>query len=131
MASSSGSSSDSEESEDEDGLPFACLKCRERWRLDMAPVVTRCGHYFCEKCATEEYKTTSKCSQCGAETHGILNTANRIIEKLDRMKGERKEDEDEEEGDGETNKPEEGAKSSSGGEEESSGEGQNEDEGEE
>ncbi|OEH74233.1 zinc finger (ccch type) domain-containing protein [Cyclospora cayetanensis] len=49
VESSSSSSSSSEESEDEDGLPFACLKCRERWRLDMAPVVTRCGHYYCEK----------------------------------------------------------------------------------
>ena len=54
----------------------------------MAPVVTRCGHYFCEKCATEEYKTTSKCSQCGAETHGILNTANRIIDKLEKRQRE-------------------------------------------
>lgn len=130
VVSSSCSSSDSEESEDEDGLPFACLKCRERWRLNMAPVVTRCGHYFCEKCATEEYKTTSKCSQCGAETHGILNTANRIIEKLERMKSERKEEQGEG-GDEETNKPgEAGAKSSGDGLEELSGEEEDEDEGE-
>lgn len=95
-ASSTSSSSDSEESEDEDGLPFACLKCRERWRLDMAPVVTRCGHYFCEKCAVEEYKATSKCSQCGVETYGILNTATRVIEKLERTEKERKETVDEE-----------------------------------
>ncbi|KAL8275580.1 hypothetical protein Esti_000531 [Eimeria stiedai] len=98
--SSSASSSDSEESADEDGLPFACLKCRQRWRVDMRPVVTRCRHYFCEKCAVEEYKSSSKCSQCGAETHGILNVASKIVDKLEKAKQGEEEDEEENEGDG-------------------------------
>ncbi|KAF8817716.1 zinc finger (CCCH type) motif-containing protein, partial [Cardiosporidium cionae] len=41
----------SEESEDEDALPKVCAICKEKWTLDMAPVVTLCSHYFCEKCA--------------------------------------------------------------------------------
>ncbi|KAL8455894.1 hypothetical protein Emag_000268 [Eimeria magna] len=98
--SSSGSSSESEESADEDGLPFACLKCRERWRVDMRPVVTRCRHYFCEKCAVEEYKSSSKCSQCGAETLGILNEATKIVEKLEKAKQADEQEEEDNEGEG-------------------------------
>ncbi len=37
---------------DDDDLPFACFLCREAWeQCKTPPVVTRCKHYFCEKCA--------------------------------------------------------------------------------
>jgi RING finger protein 113A len=36
----------------DDELPFACFLCREAWdACTSPPVVTRCKHYFCEKCA--------------------------------------------------------------------------------
>ena len=35
----------------DDGLPFACLICREPWDKKSHPVVTKCEHYFCEGCA--------------------------------------------------------------------------------
>eukprot|EP00889_Picochlorum_renovo_P004700 jgi/Picre1/31730/NNA_007081.t1 len=42
-----------EESDEEsdDDLPFACFICREPWEKCQDPVVTKCGHYFCEQCA--------------------------------------------------------------------------------
>ncbi len=37
---------------EDDELPFACFICREPWEAcKSSPVVTRCKHYFCEKCA--------------------------------------------------------------------------------
>lgn len=37
---------------EDDDLPFACFICREPWEACKSPpVVTRCKHYFCEKCA--------------------------------------------------------------------------------
>ncbi|PHJ17353.1 zinc finger (ccch type) motif-containing protein [Cystoisospora suis] len=76
------SSDSGDPSEDEDGLPFACLKCREKWTEDMNPVVTRCGHYFCEDCAYSHYRTSIKCFQCGEETQGIFNVAHNLIKKI-------------------------------------------------
>lgn len=50
MKSDDGDEDSSEQSdEDEEGaLPFACFICREPF---VDPVVTKCGHYFCEHCA--------------------------------------------------------------------------------
>ncbi len=44
--------SDDETSSDEDGIPKECPICDEDFK---DPVVTQCGHYFCEKCAIEHY----------------------------------------------------------------------------
>ncbi|CRK95673.1 CLUMA_CG009131, isoform A [Clunio marinus] len=38
---------------DEEDLPFKCLICRKSFE---DPVVTKCQHYFCEKCALERYQ---------------------------------------------------------------------------
>ena len=65
-------------SDDEDDLPFACLICREPFTR---PVVTKCKHYFCEKCALEHYRKSSKCFACGAQTQGVFNRAHDIIKK--------------------------------------------------
>lgn len=38
---------------DEETLPFKCFICRNSFT---DPVVTKCKHYFCEKCALDQYK---------------------------------------------------------------------------
>lgn len=83
------SSDSSEASEDEEGLPFACLKCRKKWTEDMNPVVTRCGHYFCETCAYAHYSTSIKCYQCGKETQGIFNAAFDLLKKVKNIEQDR------------------------------------------
>ncbi|KAF0387233.1 RING finger protein [Gigaspora margarita] len=71
----------SDESDDE--LPFACLICRQEYKN---PVVTKCGHYFCEKCALQNFSKSPKCYACGAPTNGIFNTAKNILQKLEDKK---------------------------------------------
>ncbi|KAJ1918220.1 RNA-splicing factor [Tieghemiomyces parasiticus] len=64
--------------DDDDDLPFACLICRKEFTK---PVVTKCGHYFCQKCALARFKKTPKCYACNAPTGGIFNTATALIKK--------------------------------------------------
>eukprot|EP01067_Filipodium_phascolosomae_P001827 Filipodium_phascolosomae@DN2165_c0_g1_i1.p2 len=73
---------DSDSSDEGDGLPFACLECRKRWTLEMKPVVTKCGHYFCENCALESFIRNPKCCACNENTDGIFNNATKIISKI-------------------------------------------------
>ncbi|PFH35118.1 zinc finger (CCCH type) motif-containing protein [Besnoitia besnoiti] len=82
-------SESSDASEDEEGLPFACLKCRQKWTEEMNPVVTRCGHYFCETCAYSHYSTSIKCYQCGKETQGIFNAAFDLLKKVKNIEADR------------------------------------------
>jgi hypothetical protein len=63
---------------DED-LPFACFICREDF-LD--PVVTLCGHYFCSKCATGNFRKSSKCAACQKQTSGVFNIAHKLIKQI-------------------------------------------------
>ena len=65
-----------------DNLPFACLKCREPWHAKSNPVVTKCGHYFCEGCALKHYQTSRRCFVCAEQTSGIFNQAKEIQEKI-------------------------------------------------
>ncbi|CAJ0651772.1 14283_t:CDS:10 [Entrophospora sp. SA101] len=66
---SSGDESDEE-------LPFACLICRNEFKN---PVVTKCGHYFCEKCALQNFSKSPNCFACGTATNGI-KISNFVIE---------------------------------------------------
>lgn len=71
---------------EDDDLPFACFICREPWEACKSPpVVTRCKHYFCEKCALKHNAKTSKCAVCGQGTQGIFNVANDIVKRQKRM----------------------------------------------
>ncbi|KAK3837999.1 MAG: hypothetical protein JOS17DRAFT_732409 [Linnemannia elongata] len=57
-------------SDEDDDVPFACLICREPFNR---PVVTKCNHYFCEKCALKRYAKTPKCAACQTPTGGLFN----------------------------------------------------------
>ncbi|KAL6780536.1 hypothetical protein ACKKBF_B12705 [Auxenochlorella protothecoides x Auxenochlorella symbiontica] len=69
------------ESEDDEGLPFACFSCREPWHKFSDPVVTRCGHYFCEQCALKENARTGRCPACGQALQGIFNVAHDVVKR--------------------------------------------------
>lgn len=71
---------------DDDDTPWACLICREDF---VNPVVTRCKHYFCERCALDHYVSSTRCHTCDEQTHGIFNTATRLLENLDKKKAKR------------------------------------------
>ena len=51
--------------ESDDDLPFACSICRKPF---VEPIMTRCGHYFCEKCALSKSKKSKRCFICGENT---------------------------------------------------------------
>ncbi|XP_022088437.1 RING finger protein 113A-like, partial [Acanthaster planci] len=75
---------------DEDGdLPFKCFICRQSFEK---PVVTKCKHYFCEKCALKHYKKSRRCFVCSAQTNGIFNVARDLIAKLEKNKGKGRDD---------------------------------------
>jgi len=83
-------------------IPFACIVCKKPYK---SPVVTRCGHYFCEGCALGRYRKKPDCAACGADTRGVFNGAKmlkRLLEKkqkrVDRLKA--KEEAEGEGGDG-------------------------------
>ncbi|KAG0205546.1 hypothetical protein BGX33_007868 [Mortierella sp. NVP41] len=61
-------------SDDDDEVPFACLICREPFTR---PVVTKCNHYFCEKCALKRYAKTPKCAACQTPTGGLFNAVSK------------------------------------------------------
>ena len=88
--------SGSDDDSDEEELPFACLICREEFT---DPVVTKCNHYFCEKCALDNYKKSPKCYACGSPTSGVFNTAKNMLEKLRKKKERREAEKSDEEDD--------------------------------
>jgi len=82
-----GAEGKTEEEEAEDKLlekiPFACIICKQPYKF---PIITKCGHYFCEKCALERYKKTPNCAACGAGTGGVFNGAKGLKKLLERKK---------------------------------------------
>ncbi|KAJ3090684.1 hypothetical protein HK102_002953 [Quaeritorhiza haematococci] len=68
-----------EGSDDEDELPFACLICRMEFK---DPVVTKCGHYFCESCALKNHAKSPKCFACATPTMGMFSVAKNLKAKL-------------------------------------------------
>ena len=46
----------------------------------------RCGHYFCERCALQNYSKSPRCYSCGAPTNGIFNAAKNLLQKLEEKK---------------------------------------------
>jgi RING finger protein 113A len=77
---------DVEEDDDDDkleGIPFACIICREKYK---EPIVTKCGHYFCETCALKRYRKDPSCAACGAGTGGVFNVAKGLKKLLERKR---------------------------------------------
>jgi hypothetical protein len=70
---------------DEEDLPFACFICREDFTN---PIVTVCGHYFCQQCAMDTAKSSgNKCSICNKQTFGVFNRADKLFKKIAVKKG--------------------------------------------
>ncbi|GAB1312014.1 RNA-splicing factor [Madurella fahalii] len=84
-----GGKGDEERDEDEmeaamlENIPFACIICKGPYK---SPIVTRCGHYFCEGCALKRYRKDPSCAACGAGTNGVFNAAKRLQKLLDKKK---------------------------------------------
>ncbi|KAK4226672.1 hypothetical protein QBC38DRAFT_444453 [Podospora fimiseda] len=87
---------DAEEAEGEilDNIPFVCLICKDDYK---SPVMTRCGHYFCEGCALKRYRKDPGCAVCGVGTGGVFNAAKKLAKMLEK-KREREKKRREEEG---------------------------------
>lgn len=66
---------------DDEELPFRCFICRQSF---VDPVVTKCKHYFCEKCALTNFKRSSRCFICAVQTNGVFNPAKELITRMRR-----------------------------------------------
>ncbi|KAK2624086.1 hypothetical protein QTJ16_006720 [Diplocarpon rosae] len=84
---SANRNADEENSGDEDaileGIPFACVICMKKYQ---DPIVTKCGHYFCESCALKRYRKDPSCAICGAGTGGVFNVARNLKKLLEKKK---------------------------------------------
>ncbi|KAJ5146040.1 Zinc finger RING-type [Penicillium bovifimosum] len=76
---------DDEDDEDEllESIPFACLICRKPYR---EPIITKCGHYFCESCALQRYRKNPSCAACGEGTGGVFNVAKKLNALLNKKR---------------------------------------------
>lgn len=66
-----------------EGIPFACIICKQAYTN---PIMTKCGHYFCESCALQRYRKDPSCAACGAGTGGVFNVAKGLKKLLDRKR---------------------------------------------
>lgn len=66
---------------EEEEISFKCFICRNDFQ---DPIITKCNHYFCEKCAIKYYDggKNTKCAICKEETMGVFNTAYILIKKM-------------------------------------------------
>lgn len=74
-----------DENEDEmlEKIPFACIICEKPYQH---PIVTKCGHYFCESCALQRYRKNPSCAACGAGTGGVFNVAKKLNALLEKKR---------------------------------------------
>lgn len=62
--------------------------------------MTKCEHYFCEKCALAHFKKSSLCFVCGKATGGVFNPAKEIAAKIAEKKRQEAENEQSDDGTG-------------------------------
>ncbi|KNE61721.1 hypothetical protein AMAG_06522 [Allomyces macrogynus ATCC 38327] len=66
--------------DEDDQLPFACFICRDPFK---DPIVTKCGHYFCEACAMKRYRDKQPtCAVCAKPTMGLFKPAKDLVAKI-------------------------------------------------
>ncbi|XP_076034302.1 RING finger protein mdlc [Oratosquilla oratoria] len=65
---------------DDEHIPFKCFICRNSFE---DPVMSKCRHYFCEKCALEHFRKSKRCYVCGENTGGVFQPAKDIIARLE------------------------------------------------
>mmetsp|Transcript_13126 Transcript_13126/g.21148 ORF Transcript_13126/g.21148 Transcript_13126/m.21148 type:complete len:323 (-) Transcript_13126:878-1846(-) len=71
--------------ETDDGLPFACYLCRKAFE---DPVVTPCGHYFCQQCLHPHNQgNNNQCPICQRDTHGVMNQPTKLLAKKRKLLG--------------------------------------------
>jgi RING finger protein 113A len=84
---SANRNAEDEDSDDDDSMleniPFACVICKDPYK---DPIVTKCGHYFCESCALKRYRKDPSCAICGAGTGGVFNVAKGLKKLLERKR---------------------------------------------
>ena len=86
VASAANREKDDEEEDDDallENIPFACIICKRPYTN---PVITKCGHYFCESCALGRYRKNPSCAACGAGTGGVFNGAKGLKKLLERKR---------------------------------------------
>ncbi|KAJ5908265.1 Pre-mRNA-splicing factor cwc24 [Penicillium taxi] len=76
---------DDDDDDDEflENIPFACVICRKPYQK---PIVTTCGHYFCESCALQRYRKSPTCAICGGGTGGVFNSAKKLRALLEKKR---------------------------------------------
>ncbi|EHY57009.1 RNA-splicing factor [Exophiala dermatitidis] len=87
VASANRNGQSGQDDDDEEALlekiPFACIICKKPYTN---PIVTKCGHYFCEACALKRYRKDPSCAACGSGTNGVFNTAKKLNKLLERKR---------------------------------------------
>jgi RING finger protein 113A len=81
-----GKADDDDDDDDDElleSIPFVCLICKKPYRN---PIVTKCGHYFCESCALQRYRKSPSCAVCGAGTGGVFNVSKKLTQLLEKKR---------------------------------------------
>jgi RING finger protein 113A len=87
VASANRNKAENDEDDEEEAMleniPLACVIRKKAYK---SPVITRCGHYFCEPCALKRYRKYPTCAACGVSTNGVFNSASRLEPLLERKR---------------------------------------------
>ncbi|KAL2813317.1 hypothetical protein BDW59DRAFT_31774 [Aspergillus cavernicola] len=78
-----GDNNDEVDEEELESIPFACIICKKPYQ---EPIITKCGHYFCESCALQRYRKNPSCAACGAGTGGVFNVAKKLNTLLEKKR---------------------------------------------
>jgi RING finger protein 113A len=80
-----GDEDDDDDAAADDDLPFACFLCRKAFD---DPIVTTCGHYFCQSCLHQHnQQSDNTCPICKKDTHGVMNQPTKLIKQKRKILG--------------------------------------------